>query len=66
MEPDTPAIRALDGSDLVFEVEAESLAEWEEVRSRLFATQAFRESMAGTQELIAGGRNELWTIEAEG
>jgi hypothetical protein len=32
----------------------------------LFQSQTFREGMAQLQGLIAGGRNELWTIEAEG
>jgi hypothetical protein len=51
---------------VVFEVEGESLAEWERARALLFQLPAFRESMAQTQGLIVGGRNELWTIEAEG
>jgi hypothetical protein len=49
---------------IVQEVEVESLAEWEAMRARLFATSAFRESMAATQGMIVSGRNELWTIEA--
>jgi hypothetical protein len=51
---------------VVLEVEAESLAEWERARAALFQLPAFQESMAQTQELIVGGRNELWTVEAEG
>ncbi len=50
---------------VVQEVEAESLAEWETMRVKLFELGAFRESMATMQELVASGRNELWTIEAE-
>ena len=50
---------------VVQEVEAESIAEWEAMRARLFETAAFRESMAATQGMIVSGRNELWTIEAE-
>jgi hypothetical protein len=51
---------------IVQEVEAESLAEWETMRARLFELAAFRDSMATMQELIVSGRNELWTIEGEG
>ena len=51
---------------VVLETEAESLAEWERVRGELFRTQAFQESMARTQGMIVSGRNELYTIEAEG
>jgi hypothetical protein len=55
---------------VVQEVGAESLAEWEKMRTRLFELAAiresFRESMARMQELVESGRNELWTIEAEG
>jgi hypothetical protein len=51
---------------VVLEVESESLAEWEQVRARLFQAQSFRESMARTQGMIVSGRNELFTIEAEG
>jgi hypothetical protein len=51
---------------VVFEAEAESLAEWERVRAAMFATPEFQRSMAETQDLIVGGRNEFWTIEAEG
>lgn len=51
---------------IVWEVEAESLAEWETMRVRLFELAAFRDSMARMQELVVSGRNELWTVEAEG
>ena len=50
---------------VVQELEVESLAEWEEMRTRLFGMAAFRESMAVTQAMIVSGRNELWTIEAQ-
>ena len=36
------------------------------MRVKLFELGAFQESMATMQELVASGRNELWTIEAEG
>ena len=55
-----------DFDTVVFEVEAENLAEWERARAVMFGLPEFRESMAQTQELVAGGRNELWTLEAEG
>jgi hypothetical protein len=51
---------------VVFEVEAASLAEWETVRAAMFADPNFGESMAATVDIIDGGRNEYWTIEAEG
>ncbi len=50
----------------MLEIEVESLAEWEQTRPRLFQSQAFRESMQRTQGLIVNGRNEVYTIEAEG
>jgi hypothetical protein len=51
---------------VVQEIEVESLAEWEAMRARLFELTAFRETMAQMQELVVSGRNELWTVEAEG
>jgi hypothetical protein len=51
---------------VVQEVEVESLAEWETLRVRLFELAAFRESMATMQEFVMSGRNELWTVKAEG
>ena len=51
---------------VIFEVEAENLAEWEQMRAALFQTEGFREMMGRTQELVVSGRNELYTIEAEG
>ena len=51
---------------VVQEVEVESLAEWETMRVKLFELAAFRDSMASMQELVVLGRNELWTVEAEG
>ena len=50
---------------VVFEGQFESLAESERVRSILFQLPAFQESMGQVGELLAGGHNELWTIEAE-
>jgi len=62
------ALTDLSGSfdTVVLEIEAESLAEWERARSAMFQLPAFQESMAHTRDIITGGRNELWTIEAEG
>ena len=55
---------------VVMEVEVASLAEWEGLRSRLFASAAFREAMATTlvasRALTVSGRTEYWTIEAKG
>jgi hypothetical protein len=58
----------LDGDfdTIVLETEAESLAEWEQVRKELFGLGAFQEAMAGLQQLVVSGRNELWSVEAEG
>jgi hypothetical protein len=51
---------------VVLEVEAESLGEWEQMRGELFQSDAFRESFPRMQALTVSGRNELYTIEAEG
>ena len=55
---------------VVQEIEVASLAEWESMRSRLFASAAFREAMAATMAathaLTVSGRTEYWTIEAKG
>ena len=51
---------------VVQEVESESLAEWEQNRAKVFQSPSFREMFGRTQALIVSGRNELWTIEAEG
>ncbi len=51
---------------VVLEVEAESLAQWEEARSRLFSNPHFQEQQRGGRELFVAGRNELYTIEAQG
>jgi hypothetical protein len=55
---------------VVMEVEVASLAEWESMRSRLFASAAFREAMAATmaaaRALTVSGRTEYWTVEGQG
>ena len=50
---------------VIQEVEAESLAEWEQARAKLFGLPSFRESMSRMQGMIVSGRNELWTVEGE-
>jgi hypothetical protein len=51
---------------VVLEVEGESLAEWERVRSEMFAQPDFQDNFARTAEMLISGRNELYTIEARG
>jgi hypothetical protein len=51
---------------VILEVEVESLAEWERQRAVLFSSPAFGELMGRTVDMIDGGANELYTIEAEG
>jgi hypothetical protein len=51
---------------VVLEIEAASLADWERIRAALFASPELAESMASTAALIASGRNELYTLEAQG
>lgn len=50
---------------VVFEGVQESLAAWEQFRARMFSTPAFQASSARHQDLIASGRQEYYTIEAE-
>ena len=51
---------------VVFEVEAADMAEWFKARDAMLQMPEFGESMAETVDMITGGRNEYWTIEAEG
>lgn len=55
---------------VVLEVEVASLAEWESIRSRMFASAAFGEAMATTlgaaRTMTVSGRTEYWTVEAQG
>ena len=51
---------------VVQEVDADSLAQWEEVRVRLFQSQSFRETMGKMQGVVVSGHNEFWHVEAEG
>jgi hypothetical protein len=50
---------------VVFEGVHESLADWEQFRARMFSTPAFQSNSARSDELIASGRQEYYTIEAE-
>ena len=55
---------------IVMEVEVASLAEWEGMRSRMFASATFREAMATTmgaaRAMTVSGRTEYWTVEGQG
>lgn len=51
---------------VVLEIAVENLAEWEQLRPRLFGADAFRAAFAQMQELTASGQSQLYTIEAEG
>lgn len=51
---------------VVLEIEAESLAEWEQSRERLFASPEFQEQVRSSGQLMESGRNEFYTIEATG
>jgi hypothetical protein len=50
---------------VVFEAELESLANFEEVRARIFASPQFAELTARTQGLVASGTTEIYAVEAE-
>lgn len=49
---------------VVQELEVESLAEWERLRTVLFSNPQFQEAEAGMPDLIESGRTEYYTIEA--
>jgi hypothetical protein len=51
---------------VVLEIEAANLADWERIRAELFASPELAEAMASTAALIASGRGELYTLEAQG
>ena len=51
---------------VVLEVEADSLAGWEQRRRELFAQPEFQADVANRAEILVSGRNELYTIEARG
>ena len=55
---------------VAMEVEVASLAEWEGLRARLFASPGFREATAASlgvaRALTVSGRTEYWTVEGQG
>lgn len=50
---------------VVQELELESLAEWEQMRSRLFASASLRDAIATARGMTDSGRTEFWTVEAQ-
>ena len=50
---------------VVLEMEVESLAEWERLRTAIFSNPEVQEAEAGMAEVIESGRTEYYTIEAE-
>jgi hypothetical protein len=50
---------------VVFETQFESLAEWEQARTRMFASPEMQASAAAVQDLVVSGRQDYYTIEAE-
>ena len=50
---------------VVQEIELESLAEWERLRTAIFSNSEVQEAEAGMPEVIESGRTEYYTIEAE-
>jgi hypothetical protein len=50
---------------VVQEIELESLAEWEQLRTAIFSNSEAQEAEAGMTEVIESGRTEYYTIEAE-
>jgi hypothetical protein len=50
---------------VVQEVELESLAEWERLRTVIFSNPEVQEAEAGMPDLIVSGQTEYYTIEAE-
>lgn len=51
---------------VVLEIEANSIAEHEALRARIFQSQTFRDSMAKLQGTQVGGHREYYAVEAEG
>lgn len=47
------------------EIEVESLAEWERLRTAIFSNPEVQEAEAGMPDVIESGRTEFYTIEAE-
>ena len=51
---------------VVFEIENDSMAEWEKTRSTMFQHPEFRQSIAPFMDLLDSGESQLFTIEAQG
>ena len=49
---------------VVQELEVESLAEWERLRAKMFASPEFQEMQASRDAPYEGGRAEFYTLEA--
>ncbi len=51
---------------VVLEIQAESMADWEQMRSSMFQHAAFRETIAPMMDQLESGASQLFSIEAEG
>ena len=49
---------------VVQEVELESLAEWEQLRAKIFSDSEFQEAQAASEIPLTSGRTEFYTLEA--
>lgn len=49
---------------VVQEVELESLAEWEKLRTKIFSDPEFQDAQDAGESPIASGRTEFYTLEA--
>jgi hypothetical protein len=49
---------------VVQEIEVESLATWEELRAKIFASSEFQQSMEAAEIPFKSGRTEFYTLEA--
>lgn len=49
---------------VVQEIELESLAEWERIRTATFSDPEFQEAQAGRDNPFESGRTEFYTLEA--
>jgi len=50
---------------VVQEIQVESLAEWERVRTKMFSDPRFQEMQASMPAVYVGGRAEFYTVEME-
>jgi hypothetical protein len=51
---------------VVLEFEAESMADWEQLREQMFQAPAFRDGFARTSTMVDTGYGEMYTIEGQG